>query len=104
VPRTPQPALFDAAPRIATLDANKTQTPLPLEEKQPFQGGKDSRLTAPTIMIPPVRRKATSTGLAPTVNIMLIGLIMLILLVIGVLLALLLLGHGHQVINGGGWM
>ncbi|TMF42617.1 MAG: serine/threonine protein kinase [Chloroflexi bacterium] len=102
VPRTPQPALFDAAPRVATLDANKTQTPLPLEEKQPFQCGKDSRLTAPTIMIPPVRRKAGR--LAPTVNIMLIVLIMLILLAIGVMLALLLLGHGHQVINGGGWM
>jgi hypothetical protein len=28
----------------------------------------------------------------------------LILLVIGVLLALLLWGHGHQVFNGGGWM
>ena len=98
-PRTPQPALLATENRVATLDANKTQTPLPLADKQPFQDGKDRRLTAPTIMIPLVQRKALSTGFTPTVNIMLIGLVMLVLLLIGVLLALLLLGHGHQVFN-----
>ena len=95
-PRTPQPALVATAPSIATLDTNKGQklTPLPPEVGQACDEGTP---TSPTVVIPCLGRRSTSKGFSPKVSFILIGLIIVTLLVIGVLLAMTLWGHGNAI-------
>jgi serine/threonine protein kinase len=95
-PRTPQPALVATAPRIATLDTNKAQklTPQPPDAKQVDDEGEP---TSPTVLIPQIQELTTSNGFSPKLSFVIIGLIMLALLVIGVLLALTLWGHGSVI-------
>ena len=95
-PRTPQPALVATAPSIATLDTNKGQklTPLPPDVGQDCD---EETPTSPTVVIPRLGARSTMKGLSPKVSFFLIGLIIVTLLVIGVLLAMTLWGHGNAI-------
>ncbi len=95
-PRTPQPAMVATAPAIAALDTNKGQklTPLPPDAGQTCD---KSTPTSPTMMIPRLEVRSPSKGLSPKVSFLLIGLIIITLLVIGVLLAMTLWGHGSAI-------
>ncbi len=90
---TPQPALIlPGRPHIATLEKSRSrgQTPLPQVE-----AAYSDEPTAPTIEIPQVPRRTRAVHLSSSTIVALTGSIVLLLLVTGLLLAMLSLGHGH---------
>ena len=88
--------LLATAPRIATLDARKAQklTPLPPDDARI---GDEGEPTSPTIILPQAQTRTASKGLSPRLSFVIISLVMLALLIMGLLLAMTLWGHGNAI-------
>ncbi len=92
IPRATQ--ALEASTRVATLEETREQkqSPLPVARER-----RDSALI-PTVSMPGARRKDSvihTLSASPAAGIFVLSLIVLLLLVIGLVITLLFLGHGH---------
>ena len=100
--RTPQPAsaLLPAASRVAIIEKppQRGQTPLPVADEKPAAQS-TTTTTAATLPIPNMPKAWRASRHSPAFGVMVVGLVVLLLLIIGLILATILWSHGHPMVR-----